>query len=232
MRRVENPELRRRIIDHLSDQFGISTVRTGIHLSSLITCRTKAFLDQRGGTQPTEKEVMLFALGYALQDVITPKGASEETYEVDGITYRPDMTFKWAKSEQLVEVKTTRKSIKYHEIDSYLPNTWLEYIMGGCWMRGVKQYDLAVLYIIPPELKVDTIFFNEDDPNELQDNWNVLMERRDVLQSALDSGKMPTPYEHCNSFECKNCRFSMVCNAIAEKEGLDNPELAADQKEW
>jgi len=93
---------------------------------------------------------MLFALGYGLQDVLTPKGAEAPVYKKDGIIYRPDMSFQPAPAEveQLVEIKTTRKSAKYHFMDEHIPETWLAYMKGGCFMRDVDQYDLIVLYMM------------------------------------------------------------------------------------
>ena len=91
MRRVDNPELKRKILDHLANLYKIKEVRESNHLSSYITCRTKSFLDQKQTTEPTDEEVMLFALGYGLQDVLTPKDASAPVIERSGIIYSPDM---------------------------------------------------------------------------------------------------------------------------------------------
>ena len=150
MRRQENPELTRRILRHLADLYKIKEVREPNHLSTYVYCRTKAFLDQKQTIEPTDDEVMLFALGYGLQDVLTPKSAKAPVYEAEGIIYRPDMSFTPAPAEveQLVELKTTRRSAKYHFVDEEIPETWLEYMMGGCHLRGTTQYDLIVLYMM------------------------------------------------------------------------------------
>jgi hypothetical protein len=150
MKRIDNPELKRRILKHLASLYKIDEVREPNHLSSYVYCRTRGFLDHKQATKPTDEEVLLFALGYGLQDVLTPKGAAAPIYEKEGIIYRPDMSFTPAASEveQLIELKTTRKSAKYHFIDEQLPETWLTYMKGGCYLRGTTQYDLIVLYMM------------------------------------------------------------------------------------
>ncbi len=144
MKRIDNPELKRRILDHLASLYKIKEVRESNHLSSYITCRTRSFLDQKGTAEPTDQEVMLFALGYGLQDVLTPKDASAPVVRKDGIIYSPDMIL----TSRLNEIKTTRKSAKYHYLDDSLPVTWLDYMMGGCYMMKRTEYDLIILYMM------------------------------------------------------------------------------------
>ncbi len=113
MKRIDSPELKHKMLDHLADLYKIKDVRESNHLSSYVTCRTKSFLDQKQTTEPTEQEVMLFALGYGLQDVLTPPDANAPVIEKAGIIYRPDMIL----ASRLSEIKTTRKSAKYHYLD-------------------------------------------------------------------------------------------------------------------
>src|SRR3990167_11258164 len=150
MKRVDNPELKRRILRHLGEQYKIFEVREPNHLSSYVYCRTKGFLQQKMATEPTDEEVLLFAIGYGLQDVLTPKSATAPVYEQQDIIYRPDMSFTPAAAEveNLIELKTTRKSAKYHYQDEHIPATWLDYMMGGCYLRDTKVYDLVVLYLM------------------------------------------------------------------------------------
>jgi len=136
MKRIDNPELKRKILDHLADLYKIKEVRESNHLSSYITCRTKSFLDQKQTVEPTDQEVVLFALGYGLQDVLTPKDASAPVITKDGIIYRPDMIL----DRRLNEIKTTRKSAKYHFMEDSLPVTRVDYIMGGCYMTERTEY--------------------------------------------------------------------------------------------
>ena len=73
MEKIEAPELEQAIIDHLAGLYSIHVKREGLHLSSLIGCLTKSFFNEVNYTRPTNEETMLFALGYGLQDVLTPE---------------------------------------------------------------------------------------------------------------------------------------------------------------
>ena len=223
MKRVDNPELKRKILNHLADQYQIKEVREPNHLSSYVYCRTRTFLDQKQTTEPTEQEVMLFALGYGLQDVLTPKGAEAPVYKKDGITYRPDMVFV---VNGLTELKTTRKSARDHYIDESLPETWLDYMMGGCYIRETNQYDLIVLYMMGnyappfPVIYADTFTFTY---TELLHNWNMILANKEVLDMALAAGEPPNPFVNCYPWECKYCRYKLVCETICRAKGLVVP---------
>ena len=138
MKITPNTELDRVILDHLANLYQIFEHREPNHLSTYIYCLTKAFWEQKAPIRPTDEEVLLFCLGYGLQDVLTPKNAVVPVYEHDGIVYRPDLElpdmFDWPG-----EIKTTRASPKTHAEKGY-PDSWLEYMMGVCFLRGVRRF--------------------------------------------------------------------------------------------
>jgi len=113
---------------------------------------------------------MLFSLGYGLQDVLTPPDADAPVIEKEGILYRPDMIL----SNRLNEIKTTRKSAKYHYMEDSLPVTWVDYMMGGCALMGTREYDLIILYMMGnysppfPEVYAETVQFEQ---KEIEENW-------------------------------------------------------------
>ena len=217
MKRIPNPELRTKILDHIANLYGIYEKREVNHLSSYVGCRTSAYFSQVSPLPLTEEEVMLFALGYALQDVLTPKDAEAPVYNIDGIYYRPDMSFSPIHSEieQLIEVKTTRKSAKRH-VDP-MPETWMDYMMSGCYLRGVTSYDLIVLYMMGnysppfPVVYCDTFIF---EPGEVSMNWLKILQNKAILDTALKTGVPPAPFQHCYLWECKWCRYAMLCESI------------------
>ena len=196
MRRLDNPELKRKVLDHLADLYNIREVREPNHLSSFVYCRTKSFLDHKQATEPSDEEVLLFALGYGLQDVLTPRDAEAPLVEKHGITYRPDMIL----SSRQNEIKTTRKSAKNHFIDDYLPQTWLDYMMGGCYMMEKTEYDLIILYMMGdysppfPQIYAETIQFTH---TEIADNWQKILAHKLVLDNALEVGVPPEPFKNC-----------------------------------
>jgi hypothetical protein len=207
----DNLQLDKLIITHLADKYKIREKREGRHLSTLVYCLTRGFLDNSIPPEPTDEEVMLFALGYGLQEVITPSQATTPTYSKDGITYRPDMLLD-IPNFGLVEVKTTRKSMKNPEINE----SWLAYIKGGCYIRDTNSYDLSVLYMMGnysppfPKIKSCRLTFTQD---ELQSNWDYLVQRNDILNKCIEVKLPPEPCKFCYEWECSYCRHKTICQA-------------------
>jgi hypothetical protein len=212
MERADNPELTRLMLDHLANLYKLKQKREGIHLSTLIYCLTRSFFDQQDMIEPTDNEVMLFALGLGLQDVLTPTSANTPIYEKEGITFSPDMYFE-VPNFGMVELKTTRMSSG----KEVLPETWFEYIKGGCYMIGSNIYDLAILHMLGnyhppfPILRSERLTFTKE---ELQSNWDYLLERKAVYCKALETNIPPEPYKYCKEWECQYCRYKLQCQAI------------------
>ncbi len=217
MERIPNPELERLVLNHLAKLYNIKEKREGIHLSTLVYCLTRSFFDQAAPIEPTDDEVLLFALGYGLQDVLTPKEAEAPLYECEGITYRPDMVLKLGEQE-LGEIKTTRMST--NTLATSLPDTWIEYMMGGCYMRGKTSYNLIELpmmgnYKPPfPKILAETLVFTQE---EIDSNWEYIKARQEVYLDAIAKNIPPEPYQHCKEWECKYCRYKLMCEAISKE---------------
>jgi hypothetical protein len=215
MDRIENPELRQKMLDHLASKYKINEVREPNHLSSYVYCLTKTYLEQKQASEPTEEEVMLFSLGYGLQDILTPWDAETPVIEKEGIIYRPDMLFD---RYGLCELKTTRKSARNHLYSDALADTWLDYMRGGCYMMDTQQYNLIVLYMMGtyappfPRVYADQITFTVD---EIQSNWDRIVTRKMILDVALESGKPPQPFKYNYDWECRYCRHNLLCNSMA-----------------
>lgn len=217
MIRAKNPELAQRVLDHLAAKYKLKEVRQGIHLSTLVYCLTKSFLGQVAPIEPTTEEVMLFALGLGLQDVLTPPDASTPIYEAAGIQYSPDFQLKIL--EDTCELKTTRSSLTRYDfqVGGELPDTWMEYIKGGCYILGTNEYKLVVLYMLGnykpsfPLIDAETLTFSDD---ELEENWNYLLGRQAVYMRSLAENIPPQPRSYCKDWECKYCRYRTTCDAI------------------
>ncbi len=224
MKRLPNPALDRLILNHLVEKYKLKQPREEIHLSTLIYCLTRSFFDQIAPVEPTDEEVMLWALGYGLQDVLTPAAATTPIFEEDGIIFRPDMVFELGNF--LVELKTTRQSLK--RAKEALPETWIEYIMGGCHIRNINQYELSGLYMMGsyappfPEIYSETLIFEQE---ELDDNWSYILGRKKVYETALALNEPPTPFMYCKEWECRNCRYKLQCDALTmlAKEESNEP---------
>lgn len=59
--------------------------RTGVHCSDLIYCLNKQALRRIHPTANTEREILLFSLGWATQRWLTSQAEDEPEKEVDGI---------------------------------------------------------------------------------------------------------------------------------------------------
>ncbi len=235
MRRVDNAELKRKVLDHLASQYKIKEVREVGHLSSYVTCRTRSFFDQKQTVEPSDEEVMLFALGFGLQDVLTPRSIKPLVYEKFGIIFSPDMPMSW--TGNLGEIKTTRKSAKYHFMEDALPVTWADYMMAGCYIVDTDKYDLIVLYMSGnfappfPQIYAETIYF---DKKEIDTNWQKVMSQKEVLDKALVSGVPPESYKNCYDFECRYCRYGLVCDTLVRADSLQTTEeqIEKDKELW
>jgi len=142
MKVIDNPELSRLMLDHLTDLYNLKKQRDEVHLSTLIYCLTRSFFDMKQDVEPTDMEVMLFALGIGLQNEFTPANTTLPVIRKDGVVFSPDFVIQIGEG-QYCEMKTTRMSTARD-----FPSTWIEYIKGGCYMQGIKEYDLSVLYMM------------------------------------------------------------------------------------
>ena len=212
---TENKPLTRLMLDSLATKYKIKEKRLGIHLSTLIYCLTRQQFDQQQPVEPTDEEVMLFALGFGLQDVLTPSDATMPVIKKDGVTYSPDFVLALG-SGGLTELKTTRMSAKKADQHDF-PETWVEYMKGGCFIKDCETYNLSVLYMMgsySPPFPIIRSFTFQFDEDELLDNWQYLMDRKEVYVDALASGELITPYSRCKDWECKYCRYSLICQTM------------------
>jgi len=203
--------------EHLDKLYHISQPREGIHLSTVIYCLTRSYYDLTlDDVAPTPQEVLLFALGYGLQDILTPEKAVLEVVEKDGIFYSPDYKLKLGDTHDLYELKTTRMSAKKGDEHEF-PETWIEYMKGGCFIQNVNEYRLVVLYMMgdwkPPFPSIKGYNFTFTD-EELIDNWGYIMERKVMLEASLLSKSPPTPRAWCKDWECSHCRYKVLCDAL------------------
>ena len=215
----QDPEIVREILDRLVDEY--VEEKPYPHVTQLIYCLTRSYFDITQGTQPTDDELMLFAVGWGLERVLLESHA--EPGEKDGISYSPDfVTLRGAKAE----LKTTRMSSKKTAGPEYeLPEGWVKQIMAYCYANGSLRYQLVVLHLMGnyappfPRLAGLTLEFNED---ELSENWSWILSRRLILDQALYEKVIPVPFTYNMSWECKYCRHKIVCDAL---------EIAARRKD-
>jgi hypothetical protein len=223
MKRELNPELDRIILDHLAQKYKLLEARVGVHLSTLNYCLTKGFWDLNCPINPSDTELLNFATGYGLQEVMFPASTDSNSggyFEKEGIVYRPDgmLPVRLDGLDRLVEIKSTRSGAKRYQ-EGQLPETWITYMKGGCYIRGVTTYDLGVIYLSErPSAKIisETISFTED---EILSNWTWIKSRYNLYKNSIDTNTPVTPFTTAPSWMCDNCRYKMTCDAIIMMKG-------------
>lgn len=105
-------------------------------------------------------------------------------------------------------------------------------------MRGDLEYDLIILYMMGnysppfPDIYAETELF---ELPEITDNWNnKIMPNKAVLDEALATGVPPEPFKNCYDFECRYCRYKLVCETIARstEAKMSEKQLEEDKELW
>jgi len=90
-----------------------------------------------------------------------------------------------------------------------------------------REYDLIILYMMGdysppfPDIYAETIKFEAE---EIYDNWQVILDRKKTLDNALEVNKIPEPFENCYDWECKYCRYNLVCRTLTTSTRTDMEE--------
>lgn len=216
MERKLNAELVSQGLVNLENLYRDSSRKDGIHATDLIYCLTRSWYDKCKPLPPTPDEVMLFSIGWGLQQVMFPIEQQMEPVEIDGIICSPDFKSRAGAAE----LKTTRMSAmrknKTTGISDYaeFPETWVEQIKAYCYVTKQTEYDLLVLHLLGsynPPFPILVGWKLTFEWEEIVQFWYYLMSRKEILDHALLTTMPPTPYQYCKEWECKNCRDSLRC---------------------
>lgn len=200
---TKNPKLREEIYNNI--RATVTKERTGIHLSDLIYCSRKAYFRKLGLAPPPSNELcVLWMTGYAFQTYMFPHD-EEVPVLVDGINCTPDIP-------SGIEVKSTRMSSKKFDLDKV--TQYKRQILGYCKALNKLEYDLVVLFVCgnyaPPFPDVDC-WHIQTTQEEVDANWDEVLQRAVKLQLALDNQVPPEPdcmdweWEYCENVEsCKD----------------------------
>lgn len=190
----------------------------GIHLTELIYCLTSGYWDKIMPLTIEKEQAITMALGIGFERVLIPESMRAIPGTCEGVDYSPDF---WFKGDMPAEMKTTRMSTK-KTITREFPETWRQQIMGYCYAEKKLEYGLGVVHLMGgykppfPEILAVKFIFN---PQELKDNWDYLMWRKNVYVQGFADQMPPTPTKWCQDWECKYCRYAksgIHCNIRAE----------------
>jgi hypothetical protein len=97
------------------------------------------------------------------------------------------------------------------------PEGWKRQMLGYRYGLNVANgtskldFSVVVLHLIQPKLTAWRAHFSLE---EQQANWDWLKTRRDTLLQMYETND-PQPFTHNESWECSNCRYSLVCGLRA-----------------
>ena len=210
----ENNEVADEVIRLLQIQGGSHKFRGNWRVTRLVCCPRSAYWWRKNTPwipDDPESLELTFARGRAHHNILEVYPDSEKELELDGITGHYDM-----KKDRIVEIFTTTVglnriekpedaatvfSIKTNQLKCYLK------------MEGDTEGDLMIFYLfgdysrpVKPQLKVYTMEFEQD---ELDDNWNKILNRRDDIEWRAAYGEPPE--EVGETYECINCGYRYKC---------------------
>jgi len=226
MRLVEDSHLAQQMLEDLGKEIYIEKGMP--HVTELILCLTRGYLDRFHSLLPTSQETLLFACGVGLEKVLLKSHRQHVTGEKDGIFFDTD----FLDYDGLPgELKTTRVSAKKAEqwlcvtgmpvkaksgevID--MSETWQKQILAYLHCNDATEGTLGVLHLMgsyTPPFPCLKAWHVKASPEEIQGNWEWLLTRRDVYLGFVESRVLPTPHQYNLKWECDYCRYKVVCAA-------------------
>lgn len=182
------------------------------HLTELLYCLTRSYFDRTDPLEVTKKELLYFAVGFGLEAVLLRSEGDKdiESVEMDGIW----LTLDYVDLQGVgVDLKSTRMWTTESGVPKNgWPETWLKQFMAYARVLGQTDYKVAVAYIGQPDLVGGVFRFSKE---QVEENWQWVLERKEVYEDFIFKGEAPTPYEYNQSWECKNCKYALRCSAFS-----------------
>lgn len=244
-----DPELRKQVIDAIAKEYNIGSGRPGLHQSELIYCLTKSYWARTDPEPPTEKEVLLFSVGFMMERVIFKE--TPEPIELDSITVSLDSIVPFGP----IDLKTTRRWAKGRKDEDGFqwPESWKKafaayrYVLNHmcicghaaayhkddwcthpglptCYCRGgftrpEPSYTFGAVVLHLMEPEMSAWTITYT-PEELEAHWEYLLERRDQFHLMLVNDD-PQPFVHNEAWECRDCTYLMRCQLQGSLDQLE-----------
>lgn len=221
---VANDEAVRETLELLRQEY-IGDGRTGLSLSTVIYCLTKAWKDKHEPTQLTDRELELFSIGFGLERVLIRSRMVNKQWELDGISMHPDLL---QLSGVLADLKSTRARPDPPRMDTY-GGMWIRQFLGYCkaeieQKRAADEevefpypFDVITVHLIQPVIKAWRYWFTEE---EIEANWQYVLFRKQVHEMHQDMDEPPEPFMFMEQWECgigsqNQCRHLLGCQLYA-----------------
>lgn len=227
MRFDQNPQLKRELLDRLRSKY--LTEKPLPHLTEVLYCLTRSYFDRRDPLPPSDQELLYFAVGFGLEEVLLRDKNSEapESEERNGLWLTPD--YVTLSGGELDLKSTANYSLPDGTPKFGWPETWIEQFQAYAYhmsLRGLTvmtqdetlaalpetvEYSVGVLYLHTRTIEVGTFTFTKQ---ELLDNWERVRGRLAVYMLSHSLSQVPEPFQWNKNWECKNCRYLIRCQTI------------------
>ena len=215
----ENPQLGDTMLSMIAEDMKLDKPLP--HVTELIYCLTRSYYDRFDYIPLAPKEVVLFSIGVELGKGLLRKHRQEVDGVLDGIHFSID--FMGLSSEVdtpaeqgvLGELKSTRQSPKKDPRD--FPDTWRQQLLAYMKANNSLEAIYTVIYVQPAVLKTWEVTATQQ---EVDENWDWMKERRETYMDFISKGEPPTPFKYNKEWECKYCRYRIVCDAAV----MEQPE--------
>ena len=202
-----DPQLKAEAISLLRKEYGLTQHRDGFHQSELSYCLTKSYWDRTAWQPPTDYELKLFCIGFALERVmLRPHEEQPPEIVLDGISISLDTLELFGPAD----LKSTRMAPngRKGEDGFQFPQGWIKQFAAYCKALKVTTFGVVVVHLIQPEIAGWRITFTQA---ELDGHWDWLLNRKAQLESMLAASN-PAPFETNEAWECDGCRYKLTCD--------------------
>lgn len=214
MNYYRNEQLEHELLSEMMDSIEDNT-RIHPSVTDLIYCLTKTWLQVNKPVEHSRQTKLYFAIGLGLERNLLAKRQANEPVLLskDGISFHPDSdTQLLVSGSGLIEMKSTRYNVTTKTQGDFTPDRfpegWIKQGKAYCYALGVDTITFVPLHIIQADLRAWTVTW---DRQELEDNWQWLLDRRKVWVQADKTGEAPASYQYHMDWECKECPRNLWC---------------------
>lgn len=205
----ENPSIASRMLQVLGKELEEGGRAKPLpHLMELVSCLTKSYRDRTDALPLTPKEIGFFTVGKAVETFLLQKLEEKAVTGIfEGVGYEIDFLML---DGRVGELKSTRIGVK-REANTY-PERWTKQVTGYMKCKGQTEAVFSVLHIIPVELRSWEVRATQE---EIDANWEWVQMRKEQYLGFIDKKEVPEPFQYNEDWECKDCRYKLICDMEA-----------------
>jgi len=184
------------------------------HVTELIYCLTKAYLNRFHPLPTTETGSLIFLLGLGFEKLLLVNEKYHVRGTFEGVMYENDFVHIY--NDIPGELKSTRLSANKNP--DQLPIGWRRQILAYMKTLGVNEYILVVLHLMGkynppfPILKAYRLYASQA---EIDEEWDYLQFRKEEYIPFLTNKEIPTPFAYNEDWECEHCPYLLTfCKSI------------------